>query len=151
MLYHLRPEPQQEFATFTTYPIIEQTSIGSGSDVSAEVGFGGVSAGFGKSEAGSAEGVVLPAGKKPITTIVPAGTYQDCEVSCGFKAHQQMNVKVGVLSNLTSNKQGILQVLDEDRISGNRILVLRPRRLEMPWQFTELSWPCTAEKIMHHK
>lgn len=141
---------KQECATFTTYPSIEHWRVARGSDVSADVGFGGISAGFGRVEDSSAEGAALPAGKRPITTIVPAGTYQDCEVPYGLKAHQQMKVKVGVLKRLKCNT-GILQVLDEDRISGNRILVLRPRRLETPWQFAELSWPCSAEEIMRHK
>lgn len=141
---------KQEYATFTSYPSIEQTSVTSSSERSAELGVAGVSAGAGRAAESSAEGFSLPGGKEPITTIVPAGTYQDIEMPCGLRAHPQMNVKVGVIRNLMGNR-GTLQVLDQDRISGNRILVLRPKRLTMPCSFDELPWPSKPDVIMDHR
>lgn len=73
---------------------------------------------------------------------------------CGLSAHPQMNVRVGVLENLIGTNvrksTGTIQVLDEKLISGNKILVLRPPRLEMPCELTELRWPCMAVDIMRH-
>lgn len=113
------------------------------------MGVAGVSTGVGRATASAMEGVSLAAGGEAITTIVPAGTYQDIEMPCGLRAHPQMNVKVGVIKNLVDNR-GTLQVLDQDRISGNRILVLRPKRLTMPCHFGELPWPSKPHEIMHH-
>lgn len=144
----------QEYATFTYYPRIEQTTIGQGSEAYGEVGFGGVSVGGGGGTEDFAECTTLQAARRPITEIVRAGTYQDCEMPCGLSAHPQMNVRVGVLENLIGTNvrksTGTIQVLDEKLISGNKILVLRPPRLEMPCELTELRWPCMAVDIMRH-
>lgn len=140
---------KQEYATFTHYPSIEQTSVANGSKKTVTLGGVGVAAGFERAEGIAEEGVSLAAGREPMTTIVPAGTYQDVEMPCGLRPHPQMNVKVGVIKNLVNNR-GTLQVLDQDRISGNKILVLRPKRLTMPWHFEELPWPSKPHVIMDH-
>lgn len=141
---------EQENATFTSYPTIEQTSVADGRETSALLGVASASAGVTRATSSSAEGVSLAAGRDPITTIVPAGTYQDMEMPCGLRTHPQMNVKVGVIKDLVGNR-GRLQILDQDRISGNRILVLRPKRLTMPCHFDELPWPSKPDEIMHHR
>lgn len=33
----------------------------------------------------------------PITTLVNSGTFDDCELPCDTKVHEQMHVKVGVI------------------------------------------------------
>lgn len=64
-----------------------------------------------------------------------------------------MNVRVGVVENLTGpnerKQNGTLQILDEELISGNNLLVLRPARLGMLCELEELPWPCTADVIMN--
>ena len=143
---------EQEYATFTYYPRIEQTTIGQGNEAYGEVGAGGLSVGAGRGSESLAEGCSLPAARRPITKTVRAGTYQDCEMPCGLSAHPQMNVRVGVIQNIRDdNNSGTLQILDEDLISGNRILVLRPVRLEMLNQFSKMPWPSTALAIMNHE
>lgn len=98
----------------------------------------------------SAVGGALPAAGEKITTIVEAGTYEDCDLSYDVKEHSQMHVRVGVLQDLTGRglkSRGELQLLDVRKISGNKILVLREPRLSRPAQYEEIDWPCGAEDI----
>lgn len=95
----------------------------------------------------SAEGVALPSAQRPVTSIVRAGSYVDCDLTCDIRAHLQMHVKVGVISNLTRCGTGSLQLLDERRISGNKILVLRTPRLAAPSMYRAMNWPCTSDAI----
>lgn len=98
----------------------------------------------------SAVGGALPAAGEKITTIVEAGTYEDCDLSYDVKEHSQMHVRVGVLQDLTRRglkSTGKLQLLDVRKISGNKILVLREPRLSKPAQYEEIDWPCDAEAI----
>ena len=146
---------KQEYATFTYFPRIEQTAIGEARERHGDVGFGGFTVGAGVGNESSTQGHSLPAAGRPIMKIIRAGTYEDCEIPCGLSVHPQMNVRVGVIENLTGTNvrksTGTLQVLDEDLISGNKILVLRPLRLEMPCGVSELQWPCTAMDIMQQR
>lgn len=151
---HVHSDIQQEYITFTYFPRIEQTGIANASGTNTGGGFGGISMTRGGTKESSTEGVALPALRRPITKVVPAGHYEDCEMPCGFSAHPQMNVRVGVIEGLQGanvrNSTGTLQILDEDLISGNKIMVLLPKRLSMPCQFSELPWPSNAGVIMDH-
>lgn len=146
---------KQEYATFTYFPRIEQTAIGEAHERYGDVGFGAFTVGAGEGNESSMQGRPLPAAGRPIMKIIRAGTYQDCEMPCDLSAHPQMNVRVGVIENLTGTSVrtsiGTLQVLDEELISGNKILVLRPLRLEMPCELSELQWPCTAMDVMQQE
>lgn len=147
-------DTKQEYATFTYYPRIEQTGAANGSSTTAEAGVAGVSGGFGRGAERSTQGFSLQAANAPILRKVKAGHYEDLEMPCTFEPHPQMNVRVGVVENLTGSndrkQRGTLQVLDEELISGNKILVLRPARLGMLCELEELTWPCTAHVIMNH-
>lgn len=143
----------QEFATFTSYPIVEHTDVASERSIHAEVGAAGGSIGGGKQKQSSISGYALPAVREPQTTVVRPGSYHDGELVCDIKAHLQMRVKVGILQGMTGgtngmmNAEGSLQLLDSLPISGYKILVLRQPRLETPSQYKSVGWPCTADDI----
>ncbi|CAN0359753.1 unnamed protein product [Ectocarpus sp. 6 AP-2014] len=100
----------------------------------------------------SAVGGVLASAGEIITTKVKNGMYEDSEMSCDVKAHLQMNVRVGVLQDLTGKGlrlKGKLQLLDAKKISGNKVLVLREPRLEGLTEYEQIDWPCSAEEIFN--
>lgn len=75
---------------------------------------------------------------------------------CDLRVHQQMNVRVGVLGNITTtngrSRAGTLQILSEELLSRNKMLVLQPKRLELPCEFEHpLPWPCNPWVIMNHE
>ncbi|CAB1106731.1 unnamed protein product [Ectocarpus sp. CCAP 1310/34] len=144
-----------EYATFTIYPRIEHRAVAQNSDYHFEAGGEIASVGVGQGQGSSVEGAALDVAKRPITKIVAAGDYDDCEVLCDLGVHLQMNVKIGVIENLEAkdnvrHSKGTLQVLDVEAMGGNRILVLRPKRLRMPCSFPVLPWPSTPWVIMNH-
>lgn len=109
-----------------------------------------VTLGGGKRNHSSAVGGALPAAGENITMLVENGTYEDCDLSFDVKGHSQMHVRVGVLVNMTGEgieAKGKLQLLDVRKISGNKILVLRERRLKLPAKFGKIDWPCEDEDI----
>lgn len=143
------PPNQEHLATFTCYPIVLHTEVSGERERNAGVGAGGISIAGGKRDQQSAVGGATPAASE-ITNIVNVGTYEDCDLLCDLKQHLQMNVRVGILSNLTGEGvelTGKLQLLDSKTISGNEILVLRQPQLSMPSQFRKIDWPCDPEAI----
>lgn len=83
--------------------------------------------------------------------VLEAGEYDACDLACGVKEHRQMHVRIGVLMDETGvgiNSRGKLQLLDVRKISGNKILVLRPRRLGKPVAFGNVDWPCDTKDIL---
>ena len=106
--------------------------------------------GLGWHRRSNVKGRHLPAFPHSTTTVVASGQFEDFEMPCDIKVHKQMHVRVGVLQNLTSSEpdaKGTLQLLDDRRMSGNMILVLRQPRLEAPSEFRKLSWPEEKGKI----
>ena len=86
--------------------------------------------------------------------FVENGAYEDCDLSYDVKEHSQMHVRVGVLMDMTgegTEAMGKLQLLDVKKISANKILVLRERRLKLPTKFGKIDWPCEDEDICNLK
>ncbi|CAM9675081.1 unnamed protein product [Scytosiphon promiscuus] len=143
----------KEFATFTSYPIVEHTDIASERGIHAEIGAAGGSVGGGRQTQSSVSGFALSAAREPQTTVVRPGSYHDGELVCDIKAHLQMRVKVGILHGMKAgtngmvNAKGSLQLLDSLPISGYKMLVLRQPRLETPSQYKPVDWPCTGDDI----
>ncbi|CAM9472731.1 unnamed protein product [Ectocarpus fasciculatus] len=141
---------KEHCATFTCYPIVLHTEVSGERERYAEIGASQISVAGGKRDQHSAAGGPLPAASEKITNIVDVGTYEDCDLLCDLKQHLQMNVRVGILSDLTGEGvklKGKLQLLDLRKISGNKILVLRQPRLSRPSHFDEIDWPCKPEVI----
>lgn len=138
-------------AIFTSYPSFEPTVASNSREVSTTIGLGPGSLGAGTTGQSATEGHTLAAGLRPIFTFVKPGWYDDVEMPRGVRNHKQMHLKVGVFTALDEHNNGRVQVLDEERISGNRILVLRPGRLSPPYQFKELHWPVEPIDIMNQK
>ena len=143
----------QEIATFTSWPIVQHTDVADERESNAVVGAEVLaSVGGGMRRQSSASGAALPAALEPVTTLVLAGSYEDCDLTCDIRAHLQMHVKIGVLRNMATgtngtNATGTLQVLDLRRMSGNKLLVLRQPRLDAPSMYREIEWPCTNDEI----
>ncbi|CAM9423661.1 unnamed protein product [Ectocarpus fasciculatus] len=141
---------KEHYATFTCYPTVLHTEVSGERERYAEIGASQISVAVGQRDQYSAAGGAFPAASEKITNIVNVGTYEDCDLLCDLKQHLQMNVRVGILSNLTGEGvelTGKLQLLDSKKISGNKILVLRQPRLSMPSQFRKIDWPCDPEVI----
>ncbi|CBN78661.1 conserved unknown protein [Ectocarpus siliculosus] len=141
---------KEHCATFTCYPIVQHTAVSGESEGNGGIGAGGISLWGGRRDQHSAAGGATPAAFEKITNIVDVGTYEDCDLLCDLKQHLQMNVRVGILSNLEGVEvelTGRLQLLDSKKISGNKILVLRQLRLSRPSQFRKIDWPCDPEAI----
>eukprot|EP00752_Nemacystus_decipiens_P006258 g5643.t1 len=136
-------------ATFTYYPIVQHTEAAREREFNGQIGVMEVMAAAGMRNYCSTVGGALRDAEEKMTTIVEAGTYEDCDLSYDVREHWQMHVRVGVLQDLTGGLQstGKLQLLDVRKISGNTILVLREPRLSRPAQYKEIDWPCSAEKI----
>ena len=118
--------------------------------MSAEVGAVEATVGGARRRQSLAVGGGLASAGEKITTKVKSGTYEDSEVPCDVKEHLQMNVRVGILQDLTGTGlrlKGKLQLLDVKKISGNKVLVLRQPRLEGLSEFEQIDWPCSAEDI----
>jgi len=90
----------------------------------------------------------------PITKKIKPGFYEDIEMPHTVILHSQIRVRIGVIEHLQGDnprkKKGKLQVLDDEFVSWNRFLVLRPPRLQDLCELEELDWPCTAEDILSH-
>lgn len=141
---------QDNFATFTRYPLVQHSEVSSEREVNAEVTSNVIGAGGGKYTQDSAIGMTLPAAEENITTIVKAGTYEDCDLLYDLKEHVQMHVRVGVLMNMTGQgleSTGKLQLLDVKAISANKILVLREARMTCPTKYKKIDWPCGDDEI----
>lgn len=141
---------QEHLATFTQYPIVEHKKAASEREVNANIGALEVTLGGGVRQLSSAVGGGLASAGEKITTKVARGTYEDVEVSCDVKEHLQMNVRVGVLRDLTGTGvclRGKLQLLDVKKVSGNKVLVLRQPRLNIPSEYNQIDWPCSPEQI----
>lgn len=140
----------QNFATFTSRPIVETTDKTEEAETRTKAGTGFMEGAFGWHRRSNIRGRHLPAFPHSTTTVVPSGQFEDFEMPCDIKVHKQMRVRVGILQNLTSSgpdAKGKLQLLDERPISGNMILVLRQPRLKAPSEFRKLSWPKEKDKI----
>ena len=145
---------QNHCATFTYYPIVEHTEASRERETHAEVGAAEVTLGGGTRSHSSAVGGALPAAGEKITVLVGNGTYEDCDLSYDIRQHSQMHVRVGILVEMTGEgigAQGMLQLLDVRKVSGNKILVLRQRRLNLPSKFGKIGWPCEDETICRLK
>lgn len=142
---------QNHCATFTYYPIVEHTEASYERENYAEIGAAEATMGGGSRNHSSAVGGALPAAGEKITMLVENGTYEDCDLSCDVKQHSQMHVRVGILMDMTGEgigaQRGTLQLLDLRKVSGNKILVLRERRLRLPIKFGTIDWPCEDEDI----
>lgn len=151
VLYLLLDWPEQNHcATFTYYPIVKHTEAFSESERHAEIGAVEVTVEGGKRNQSSAIGGALPAAGENITVLVENGTYEDCDLSYDVKEHAQMHVRVGILKEMTGEgpeATGMLQLLDVKKISGNKILVLRERRLKLPSKFRKIAWPREDDDI----
>lgn len=148
------PTDQESFATFTYYPIVQHTHTAEERESSADLGAEGLATiGGGMRRQSAASGFSLPSALEPKTRIVRAGGYEDILMTCDIKTHLQMNVKVGVLLNMTEGANGMmdatgtLQLLDLMPVCGNTMLVLRQPRLETPCIFDAVGWPCSSDEI----
>ena len=141
---------QHHCATFTYYPIVGHTEASTESERHAEVGAVEGTLRSGSRSHSSAVGGALPAAGENITMVVENGTYEDCDLSYDVKEHSQMHVRVGILMDLTGRgveARGKLQLLDVRKISANKILVLRERRLQLPTNLGKVDWPCKDQDI----
>ncbi|CAN0237418.1 unnamed protein product [Scytosiphon promiscuus] len=141
---------KNHYATFTYYPIVEHTEASIESEQHAEIGVAEATVGGGRRSQSSAMGGALSTAREKITAVVEKDTYDDCDLSFDVKEHSQMHVRVGILTDMTgegTEATGKLKLLDLRKISGNKILVLRERRLKHPSKFGKIDWPCEDEDI----
>lgn len=137
-------------AIFTYYPIVTHTEASTENERHVEIGAVGSTLGGGRRTHSSTVGGALQAAHEKIRVLVKPGTYEDCDLSFDVKQHSQMHVRIGILVDMTGTgpeQKGKLLLLDERKISRNKILVLREPRLKLPANFGKIDYPCKAEDI----